>query len=113
MERTVFIPHLPTRQNPVDDTWVPTISLNPAAELGELKVICDQPSDAAPENIAAAMNEISKVINEFRSGDYIVMTGDPVLCAWAIHLALNWADRVCVLRWNREARRYDLLTIED
>lgn len=113
MDPTVFIPHLPTRQNPINGDWVPTISLNPAAKLGELKVICDHPSDAAPEHFLQSQIRIAQAMRNVLAEDYIIIAGDPVLCALAIHEALHANGGVKVLRWNREARAYDLLIIED
>jgi len=104
---------LPTRQNPVDGAWIPTISLNPAAELGELKVICDHPSDAAPEQFDAACVRLAKALDLATENDYIVMAGDVVLCAYAIHCVLTFTGVANVLRWNREERQYDHITIED
>jgi hypothetical protein len=113
MDPIVYIPHLPTRQNPVNGDWVPTISLNPAAELGEIKVACDHPSDAAPDNFLDSLQRITSALHEITAQDYIIMTGDPVLCAGAIHVALGNVGKANVLRWNRENRAYDLLIIED
>lgn len=114
VNKTVFIPHLPTRQNPVDNSWVPTISLNPAAELGELMIICNHPSDAAPENIEVSGTRIEEAITgRHLIDDYILMAGDPVLCAAAIHWAWNEHGCVNILRWNRDERKYDLLYLEN
>jgi len=113
VERTVFIPHLPTRQNPVDGLWVPTISLNPAAKLGELKVACNHPSDATPDNFSEALHRVALMLQSATAQDYIIMAGDPVLCAGAIHTALLNTGVANVLRWNRDTRAYDLLKIED
>ncbi len=112
MDPIVYIPHLPTRQNPlVNGQWIPTISLTPAAELGTLQVICDLPSDAAPENFEDAQQRVADKLSESSGEDYILMAGDPVLCGFAIHLMLSWFNQARVLRWNRESRSYDLLTL--
>jgi len=113
MEPTVYIPHLPTRQNPVNGDWVPTISLNPAAELGEIKVANDHPSDATPDNFEDSLHRIVTMLQRITAKDFIIMTGDPVLCAGAIHAALGNVGVANVLRWNRDTRAYDLLKIED
>jgi len=107
----VYIPHLPTRLNPLNNKWVPTISLSPAAELGTLCVINDRPSHAAPENIGEAHDRVIEEMATMDSRDYIAVIGDPVLCALAIHEALRHWNVVQVLRWNRLTRAYDLLRI--
>ena len=111
MERTVYIPHLPTRQNPIDNSWVPTISLEPAAKIGKLRTLCEHPSDASPENFSDACNYISKEMQGVNSDDFILMAGDPVICSFAIHCALLVCRKANILRWNREERSYDHLTI--
>lgn len=112
MKRNVFIPHLPTRRNPVNGDWVPTISLTPAAELGEIQIACDRPTDAAPEHLEAAQTRIQSImLDQYGRDDYIMMAGDPVLCAYAVYQAITYSGRANVLRWNRDRREYDLLTL--
>lgn len=113
MDRTVFIPHLPTRQNPVDGAWVPTISLRPAAELGALEISCEHPSDSAPENFPRSITKVRASLNSITDEDFILMAGDPVICAYAISYALERTGVANVLRWNRETRRYEHITIEE
>lgn len=109
----VFIPHLPTKINPLNQERIPTVTLQPAAKLGELVVINELPSDTALENFGRSHNMIIDVLHDMLDGpeDYIAFMGDPVLCALAVHEALkNW-NVINVLRWDRQRREYDIIRI--
>lgn len=110
MKPTVYVAHLPTRSDPVTGGPVPTINLQPAARIGELNIINQSPDDAAEEGFPFAAQRIRDALQSFTAEDYILMCGDSVLCAIAIHEAMLRCSGVKVLRWNRTARNYDLLT---
>lgn len=110
MKPNVYVPHLPTRPDPVTGGDVPTINLQPAARIGELNIINRSPKDAADDAFPFAASRIRNALQTFTADDYILMCGDVVLCAIAIHEAMLRVDGVKVLRWNRDARNYDLLT---
>jgi hypothetical protein len=51
------------------------------------------------------------VLVEYREGDYIVMSGDPTLCAICVAVvAENWG--ICqVLRWDKNKLKYDKIIL--
>lgn len=110
MKPIVYVPHLPTRSDPVMGGNVPTINLQPAARIGELNIINCTAEDAKESGFPFAAQRIRNALQTFTTDDYILMCGDVVLCALAIHEAMLQCDGVKVLRWNRDARNYDLLT---
>jgi hypothetical protein len=59
----------------------------------------------------AAIEHARRVLVEYREGDYIVMSGDPTLCAICVAVvAENWG--ICqVLRWDKNKLKYDKIIL--
>lgn len=111
MKRKVFLPHVPTRYDPLSGNRVPVIDLKPAADFGELvSMVADGPTPS-PETIDNFINQVCSSIESMEPHDYIVATGDPVLISAAIHYAAKKFDFVNVLRWDRQSHTYRLMEI--
>lgn len=113
MKPKVFVPHIFTRWEPASGIYVPTMSTVPASRIGELVIINDKPDDAAPENLLRSLKRILEEIRVMSPGDYIALMGDPILfsCTVAYVMESHCTSEINLLRWNRDKRSYDLLTI--
>lgn len=112
MKNHVFVPHLPTRHDPVTKSFIPTINLQPATKIGSLFICNDRPNDAQREGFEAACCNIEKDLENITRQDFVMMVGDASLCAFAVHIALKKTGQANMLRWNRDSREYDLLQLE-
>lgn len=109
----VFIPHIPTRFEPLNGERVPTIDLNPAASYGTLRLLanlnCGGP--VTQDLLPTALEQIRNGLSTMSHDDYIVAVGDPVLLAAAIAYAADMHGKVKVLRWDRHTKSYTQLEV--
>jgi hypothetical protein len=54
-----------------------------------------------PYNTYKMIEHARGVLNEWQSGDYLLLMGDPALCAVAMSLVLENDYKVNVLKWDR------------
>ena len=109
---TVFIPHVPTRYDPLTDSRVPTLDLNPAATFGQLvRLTTPSAGPLTQDNLDVALNEIQHGISGIQPDDYVVAVGDPILVAAAIAYASDINGSVKVLRWDRHNHCYNCLEV--
>lgn len=47
-----------------------------------------------------------KILNEWKPGDYLLMIGDPTLCAVCMTVVTEEHDIVNILSWDRETFQY-------
>lgn len=111
---SVFIPHVPTRYEPLKGGRVPTIDLNPAAEHGTLVLLADLEcgGPVTQELLPKALEQIHDKLSQMTCDDYIVAVGDPILVAAAIAYAADQHGKVKVLRWDRHSKRYVALEVD-
>lgn len=104
----VFIPSVPTRWDEATRGRVPSIDLNPAAQYGELHTLSDGqgPFEDQLESVRLTAGEA------IDKDDYILCVGDVVLTAAAIAIANAMNGVVNLLRWDREAKHYNVVTVE-
>lgn len=113
MTRSVFIPHLPTRYEPLNGGRVPTIDLTPAAEFGRLVLLSEleRSGSITQEVLPRLIGQINFGMAAFKAGDCIVAVGDPILVAAAISYASDLCGSVTVLRWDRHTKSYSELEV--
>jgi len=58
------------------------------------------------ESVENAMNYIRKHLAAATSDDYLVMSGNPFLCALAMKVWFEFFDQCNVLTWNSKDRKY-------
>lgn len=116
MKPKLFIPHLPVRFDPIENRALPTVSTAPAVAMGDTVVINRLPIAPSVSEFEAAQREIVKrIAAEFDpKNDFVVMMGDAILFAAAVSAAclLTGAGPIKTLRWDRDARRYDLFEVD-
>lgn len=97
-DRTVYIVYNDKRKDFKD-----------AERFGNLKEIYSSVGRAY--NSDALIEQARRVLDDWKSGDMILMVGDPALCAIAVSVALEYDEygMVDILRWNRFDMRYEPL----
>lgn len=103
---TVYVPHCPTRNDPLGSGRVPTVDLTPAARFGTLKKLSDPQVPMSQDDLDDAMMAIEAGITGVEACDYIVAVGDPILIAAAIFHQHRYHGKANVLRWDRQAHIY-------
>lgn len=59
----------------------------------------------------AAIEHARRVLSNMREDDYLVMSGDPALCAICVTVAVEKWGRVNILRWDRNALNYSTMQL--
>lgn len=77
----------------------------PALEFGELVEVL-RPS-TSPFNLAPAMEKMHEVLSNYQEGDFLLLTGNPVLLGLAVAIAADYNDgNVSLLQWSGAKHRY-------
>ncbi len=112
----VFVPHCPTRYDPLDQRRVPTVDLAPAAAFGKLRRLTNESislHDQHGMDIAIGQVLLALEESDISADDFILAVGDPVLIGVSIAKALELTDgKVNVLRWDRTNRAYIKFEVE-
>lgn len=95
----------------VDGQLMSKFDYAPAAEYGQLVDVLS-PS-AAPFNPASVIDDMHNVLFDYSDGDYLLLTGNPVLIGLATSIAAFY-NRGCVrfLQWNGKDQRYIVIDVE-
>ena len=77
-----------------------------AEKYGELKDVFSSVGKAY--NPDALIAQARHVLKNWKSGDWLLMVGDPTLCAICFAVALEYdpLGQVNILRWNRDSFKY-------
>jgi hypothetical protein len=105
MSNTVYVVQDHRRYDKLTGQYVSVHDLSPAEEFGQLKYLLT-PTAApwAPESI---INDLWEGLEGFKPGDYLLMVGNPVLCALAAVVACDiTGGRISFLQWNGKEYRY-------
>lgn len=78
--------------------------LSDAKKYGQLRAIFGKPRK--PYNTALMLSKARKVLQDFQSGDYLLMIGDPALCAVCMTVASEQECVVNLLSWDRDTFQY-------
>ena len=74
--------------------------LSDAKRYGQLRAVFGKPRK--PYDTSGMIARARRVLKEWVPGDYLLMVGDPTLCAVCMTVASEYDDRVNVLSWNRD-----------
>lgn len=91
--RTVFVVQ-------VDNTK----DLSDAKRYGQLRAVFGKPRK--PYDTAGMVARARRVLADWQPGDYLLMIGDPALCAVCMTVASEQDDRVNILSWSRDSFEY-------
>ena len=81
-----------------------TKDLSEAKKFGQLKAIFGKPRK--PYDTESIIHKARRLLKEWQSGDYLLMVGDPALCAVASSLIHEFADVINILSWDRNTFQY-------
>lgn len=85
---------------------VPGRNLTSALEFGNLVPILG-PNTNIQLSTQSYIEDIYDALIDFRPNvDYLLLIGDPLAIAIAFHAAARVDERVTVLKWDRETKRY-------
>lgn len=105
----VFVTQVPQRR--VSDVFVPKVDLSPAYEHGEVVVMVppSQPFFATQDLVRDLRQHLTRY--DYYEGDCLMALGDPAIIAVAAALLGQMKGRFCLLKWDRELRKYLKTTI--
>lgn len=78
--------------------------LSDAKRFGNLRAVFSNPHK--PYNTINMVNKARDVLDNWLEGDYLLMIGDPVLCAVCMSVVTEVASSVNVLSWDRVVFQY-------
>lgn len=106
----LFLPHVPSRHDPLSGSRVPSVDLNPLSPLGELCMLLPFDRYRIDTNdLPEALDQIQHNIQNITLNDAIVAIGDPILISAAIAYAHDILGTVRVLRWDRKQQSYQVI----
>lgn len=108
----VYVPHVPSRYDPVTDRRVPVFDLQPATEYGQLEFLLDLSQDTRGKLDPSLFQGIKKRLQAMTENDFLLCMGDPIITAAAISYATTLLGRIKVLRWDKSKREYYYTEVE-
>lgn len=81
-----------------------TKDLSDAKRYGTLRAVFGNPRK--PYDTGLMVAEARKVLDKWKSGDYLLMVGDPALCAVCMSIITEDDGEVKVLSWDRNTFQY-------
>jgi len=81
-----------------------TKDLSDAKKYGTLRAVFGNPRK--PYDTASMLAKARRVIADWQHGDYLLMIGDPVLCAVCMSVAIEDNYSINVLSWDRNSFSY-------
>ena len=81
-----------------------TKDLSDAKKYGELRAVFSKPRK--PYNTTVLINKARRVLEAWQPGDYLLMVGDPTLCAVCMAIISEYVAEINVLSWDRDTFQY-------
>jgi hypothetical protein len=78
--------------------------LSDAKRYGQLRAVFGKPRK--PYDTAGMVARARRILADWVSGDYLLMIGDPTLCAVCMTVASENNDVINVLSWDRDTFQY-------
>lgn len=78
--------------------------LSDARRYGQLKGVFGKPRK--PYDKPAMISKARRILEDWRPGDYLLMIGDPTLCAVCMTIIGEQEDIINVLSWDRDSFQY-------
>lgn len=78
--------------------------LSDAKKYGKLRAVFSNPRK--PYDTHSLVSKARKVLENWKAGDYLLMIGDPTLCAVCMTLICDEVDNLNVLSWDRNTFQY-------
>lgn len=102
----VYVPHVPSRYDPVTQRRVPVFDLQPATEFGILTFLVDLSQEIRGTLDPSLFQGVKQRIDSMTEDDYLLCMGDPILNAAAIKYATDKLGKIKVLRWDKSKKEY-------
>ena len=100
----VFITQIPERRTQ-DGAFVPTINIAPAAEFGEIIVLCERSASIWKSD--ELVRDLRKKFKGYNAEtDFMVALGDPSIIAAAFAILGKDYGAISLLKWDRIIKRY-------
>lgn len=100
----VYITQIPERRTQ-DGSFVPTINIAPAAEFGEIVVLCERAASIWKSD--ELVRDLRKKLKFYNAEtDFLVALGDPSIIAAAFAILGKDFGAVSLLKWDRIIKRY-------
>ena len=81
-----------------------TKDLSEARNFGKLRAVFENPRK--PYDTQKLLSQARFTLQNFEDGDYLLMIGDPTLCAVALGVVLENNGKVNILSWDRRYFTY-------
>lgn len=78
--------------------------LSDAKRYGQLRAIFGKPRK--PYDTSGMIARARRLLKDWVPGDYLLMIGDPTLCAVCMTVVAEFDDRINILSWNRDTFEY-------
>jgi hypothetical protein len=78
--------------------------LSDAKQYGSLRAVFGNPRK--PYDTVSMLAKARRVLKDWQSGDYLLMIGDPTLCAVCVAVASENNDLINILSWDRDSFSY-------
>ena len=78
--------------------------LSDAKRFGSLRAVFGNPRK--PYNTDSMIDKARHILEDWVDGDYLLMIGDPVLCAVCMSIVCEFEARVNLLSWDRNTFQY-------
>lgn len=91
--------------------YVPKFDMRPAESFGRIEYLL--PPSAVPFRSIEVINELKRQLgNGWNDGDYLLLTGNPVLIGLAFAIAADIAGgSINVLQWSGKTRSYTVIRL--
>lgn len=81
-----------------------TKDLSDARRYGNLRAVFSNPRK--PYDTRGLVAKARRVLENWKAGDYLLMVGDPTLCAVCMTVICDMDDQISVLSWDRNTFQY-------
>lgn len=81
-----------------------TKDMSEARKFGQLRAIFGKPRK--PYDTSSMIRKARQLLKEWQPGDYLLMIGDPALCAVALGLVHEQTEVINILSWDRNSFQY-------
>lgn len=78
--------------------------LSDAKQYGQLQAVFGNPRK--PYDTTGMISKARNILSNYVSGDYLLMIGDPTLCAVCMSILAENNDIINILSWDRNSFKY-------
>lgn len=85
-----------------------------AEKFGQVLTVMDSGYDSEYRNTDIMVEYIKERMEDYRDEDFILMVGEPTLCALVVNVAVELSEskRVNILRWDKVMMQYSPVSVD-